>query len=160
MSLIYPYSSAVLLSLWLFSDENGDEVGPQIEIQKTSTTGSNTALAVTEKSIRTSSTSAGRVWIDYCDGVLDVFVNRLGGAKPAVPDLSTNIDLSTVFTSSSDVFMGFTAGTASQDDNHDILSWEFTDGCVGDPDVDGDPHFLTWNSTFYDFMGKFHLLTV
>ena len=139
---------------------NGSEQAPQIEIQTTSNTGANTALAAKKKDIRTSSTgsSVGRVWIDYCDGVLDVFVNSSGGSKPAVPDLSHNIDLNAFFTSS-DVYMGFTAGTQSQDDNHDIMSWEFTDGCIGDPDVDGDPHFLTWNNTFYDFMGKLSLVS-
>lgn len=125
-----------------------------MEIQTTDANGQNSGpLVVKEVNIRTTATTPGRVWIDYCEGVLKVFVNVSGGAKPAVPELSYAIDLGTFFTSS-DVFMGFTAGTASKTDNHDIISWEFTDGCGGSPDVDGDPHFLTWNNTFYDFMGK------
>ncbi|MCZ8516550.1 S-layer homology domain-containing protein [Paenibacillus filicis] len=67
-------------------------------------------------------------WIDY-DGVnktVKVYINN-ANTRPAAPVLNVpNIDLGTIFGGQPGVYAGFTAATGGAWENHDILSWDFT----------------------------------
>eukprot|EP00977_Amphora_coffeiformis_P014524 scaffold4079_cov167-Amphora_coffeaeformis.AAC.20 len=78
--------------------------------------------------IRTSAdgSTTGRIWIEYCnDKVLRVYLNSNGNKKPSSPQLFAYVDFNDLF-SDDTVFVGFTAGTFSLGDNHDILDWTVT----------------------------------
>jgi hypothetical protein len=69
----------------------------------------------------------GRMWVDYCSGLLQVFINTNGDEKPATPQASTALDLNEYF-EGNDVVVGYTSGTWGAGDNHDILDWTFVQG--------------------------------
>jgi hypothetical protein len=66
-------------------------------------------------------------WVDY-DGTTDGLEVRLATTsnRPAAPLLSYALDLEAIL-GSSEVYVGFTSGTASGWANHDVLSFIFTD---------------------------------
>jgi hypothetical protein len=72
----------------------------------------------------------GTVWIEYCNGQLDVYLDKDGDNKPRRPAVSTTVDLAGgVFSGSSrEFFIGFTSGVYNAE-NHDVLSWEMQQGC-------------------------------
>lgn len=66
-------------------------------------------------------------WVDY-DGSTNLLELRLAegaaAARPGSATLSDTLDIASVL-GSSDVYVGFTAGTGAAWENHDILSWQF-----------------------------------
>jgi hypothetical protein len=62
------------------------------------------------------------MWVDYNGETMRVFVNNQGDLKPVDAQLEIAVDL-TDFWDGRDVIVGYTAGTFSQADNQDILSW-------------------------------------
>lgn len=82
--------------------------------------------------IRTSETGSpgGRMWVEYCNGVLSVYLDNNydlaeGGAKPSEPELTISTDLSAILEPTQQVYVGYTSGKFGQADYHDILFWEF-----------------------------------
>ena len=72
------------------------------------------------------------VWVDY-DGatdLLEVFLSDMN-TKPGTPDLSTTIDLVSLFGGEDELIVGFTGATGGAFAEHDILSMSFT----GAPDA-------------------------
>ena len=93
-----------------------------------------TELAETEEvPIRSdASGNPGRMWVDYCNGIMQVFINTAGDEKPAEPQASASVSLADHFTGN-DVVVGYTSGTWSQADYHDIFDWEMVQsnkGCM------------------------------
>jgi hypothetical protein len=67
------------------------------------------------------------VWVDY-DGntrAMNVFVSA-GAVKPASPTFTQQIDLSAIFSSSHDVYLGFAGATGGAVETHDITQWSFS----------------------------------
>lgn len=64
-------------------------------------------------------------WVDY-NGVTDLLEVRVSqsSARPAIADLEFTVDLVSVLTQT-DAFIGFTSGTGSASNTHDILNWQF-----------------------------------
>ncbi len=69
------------------------------------------------------------VWIDYAGGVLEVRVSNTG-VRPVAPTMSHAIDIPATIGSSIGT-VGFSAGTGAAFNNHDVLSWTFTEQCGG-----------------------------
>jgi legume-like lectin family protein/K319-like protein/MBG domain-containing protein len=68
------------------------------------------------------------VWIDYDGDAIEVRVAS-SNLRPATPLLRyENVDLETIFGSSTSAFAGFTSGTNTGTANHDILEWRIRDG--------------------------------
>ena len=63
-------------------------------------------------------------WVDY-NGVTDLLEARvsLTGSRPATPTASFTVDLPAVL-GTTNAFVGFTSGTGSGANTHDILSWQ------------------------------------
>ena len=150
------------LDSWQNSGLN-DDGKLRLHIQTIGADGTITELAespeITAMRTANDGSSNGRVWVHYCagdnDGALKVWINPSGDDVPTSPILTgsgVNSALNTIW-SGNDVHMGFTAATGGAIDNHDILSWDFDDGCGSVPKTYDDPHFLTWNNTYFDFMG-------
>lgn len=80
-------------------------------------------------------------WVDY-NGPTDLLEVRLSSTtgRPAAALVSATVDLTTVL-GSTNAFVGFTSGTGSGYNNHDILSWEFRDNFapVTQPPTQGVP---------------------
>jgi hypothetical protein len=79
------------------------------------------------------------VWIYYNGTTLEVRVADNSTVRPASPILSTNINIASVIGQNT-AYVGFTAGTGADAENHDILSWRYNDafspigsGAVGTP---------------------------
>jgi hypothetical protein len=66
-------------------------------------------------------------WVDY-DGPTDSLEVRLSSTstRPLSALVSSTVDLTTVL-GSTNAFVGFTSGTGSGFNDHDVLSWEFRD---------------------------------
>jgi hypothetical protein len=66
-------------------------------------------------------------WVDY-NGPTDLLEVRLASSpvRPASALTSTTVDLTTVLLSTN-AYVGFTSGTGSGYNDHDVLSWEFRD---------------------------------
>jgi large repetitive protein len=79
-------------------------------------------------SIKLSDGSDHYSWIDY-DGtakIMKVYISN-SNTRPTSPVLTVpNIDLGTIFNGQPGVYAGFTAATGGAYENHDILSWDFT----------------------------------
>lgn len=71
--------------------------------------------------------SVYNAWVDY-NGLADILEVRFSAnsARPATPLLSKAVDLESILDSSS-AFVGFTSGTGSAYNDHDILSFTFVD---------------------------------
>ena len=65
----------------------------------------------------------GRVWVEYSQGQLLVYLNSTGSDKPWAPQVTTSFDMKSFFKGTS-VFVGFTAGTGGITQNHEVTSWE------------------------------------
>jgi Legume lectin domain len=126
----------ILNSLFSFTDFNGGSApfnnnsGDHIQVQTVSSEGVVTEIINTQNvTIRTDDSGAtfGFLWIDYCYGVLDVYIsnNNDGTTKPSIPTVSAAVNIEQLF-SGSDVFLGFTAATGGESDFHDILAWTFS----------------------------------
>jgi len=79
-------------------------------------------------------------WVDY-DGRQDTLQVRLSAtdARPSAPTLSYKIDLESII--APDVFVGFTAGTGSCWERHEISSFYFhNDEVIGGIDPSGDTY--------------------
>ncbi|MCC6202920.1 MAG: PEP-CTERM sorting domain-containing protein [Gammaproteobacteria bacterium] len=78
-------------------------------------------------------------WVDY-DGSTDNLEVRLAegqsAVRPAAALFAKTVDL-TVPLETTDVFVGFTAGTGSAYGNHDILAWEFRSSFQPIDDIGG-----------------------
>lgn len=59
----------------------------------------------------------------YKPPVISVYLDN-----PAIPVLTSTLDLSTIVDSDERAYVGFTASTGAGFENHDILSWSFTAG--------------------------------
>ena len=82
--------------------------------------------------IRTDDSGAveGRMWVDYCNGELQISINNQGDVRsPAPQATSTDFDLTSFFSQGNSVFVGYTASIAGEADNQDIMNWEFQQGC-------------------------------
>lgn len=66
------------------------------------------------------------VWIDYNNTtqILELRINNSNN-RPALPVLSKSINLVSDILHTEDVYVGFTAGTGDQYEQHQILSWYF-----------------------------------
>lgn len=64
-------------------------------------------------------------WVDYDGTTLEVRTNQTG-VRPALPDLTRDLDLPSILGSTT-AFVGFTSGTGAAWGNHDVLSWEYRD---------------------------------
>jgi hypothetical protein len=66
-------------------------------------------------------------WVDY-NGPTDLLEVRLSttSSRPAAAHSSATVDLTGVL-GSTNAFVGFTSGTGSAYNHHDVLSWEFRD---------------------------------
>lgn len=103
-----------------------DNSGNHIHVQFILSGGSIVEIAESAPvEIRTGPGIIGGMWVDYDGQVLRVSHNVTGRSKPRNPLLTANISLADFF-SGSDVFVGYTAGTAGQADNHDIMSWSIS----------------------------------
>ncbi|MBN1853522.1 MAG: lamin tail domain-containing protein [Pirellulales bacterium] len=67
------------------------------------------------------------VWIDY-NGVTDLMEVFFSSTtdKPAVPILSTEVDLAELYGGITELYAGWTAGTGTAFNCHDVLEWEMT----------------------------------
>lgn len=89
------------------------------------------SLAQVNASLDLNNGSPRNVWIDY-DGSIDKLQIFLSGSttKPVNSLLTYTIDLDSVVGSST--FVGFSAGTGSKTNAHDIENWEFTTSSPAD----------------------------
>lgn len=109
--------------------DNGEN---NVHVLSTSSTGATSEIAeFTSADIRTNSDGTpGRMWVEYCSGILKVYLNKDGDTKPASPAVNIGYDLDNIFGPTiTDLFAGYTAGTGSFADNHDIMSWSFAQTC-------------------------------
>jgi hypothetical protein len=65
----------------------------------------------------------GKIWVESCGKLLNVYFNKDGDTKPAAPSISVTIDLFSILGTRS-AFAGYTSGTGGQGDNHDITSFQ------------------------------------
>jgi hypothetical protein len=99
-------------------DPNGNHIGIDIN-------GSVFSVATANIADRMNNGNLWNAWVDFngATGLLEVRVTE-DSSRPALPTLSyANLDLLSVLGSSS-AFAGFTAGTGSGYEHHDILSWQ------------------------------------
>ena len=116
----------------------GDAGENNIHIRSVDDQGSFTEIAQTtgDLMIRTSETGSpsGRMWVDYCAGVLSVYLSTshvegvFVDAKPSQPLLSANVDLRSSVNVEQELYVGYTSGKFGQADFHDIMSWDFVAG--------------------------------
>ncbi|WP_010498739.1 S-layer homology domain-containing protein [Paenibacillus elgii] len=115
-------------------------------------------------------------WIDY-DGInktMRVYTNNTNNRSTAVQQIdASGIDLGAIFAGKSSVYAGFTSATGSSWENHDILSWYFTNQLdpidVNQPDIvykqapttvmlnttpTGEPGKMSVTATVYDVDGN------
>jgi len=64
-------------------------------------------------------------WVDYNGTTLEVRFNQTG-VRPTAANLSQNINIASILGTST-AFVGFTAGTGSAFENHDIITWQYND---------------------------------
>ena len=76
-------------------------------------------------------TVTGRIWIDYCDGELEVRIHKNEASiRPDMPQASSSFNLTSVLNGGSSVFLGYTASSFDEAaGSQDILSWTFEQGC-------------------------------
>ncbi len=98
---------------------NGNHVGIDVD-------GSMFSLARYNVATRMNNGAIWYAWIDY-NGTNDLLEVRLSqtASRPINPILSYTIDLPSIL-GSPYVYVGFTAATGGDSENHDIRSWQFT----------------------------------
>lgn len=101
------------------TDPNGNHVGVNLN-------GNMESVATVNEPTRFNNGSDWFAWIDY-DGTIDKLSVRYSqtAVKPTLEALTYYVDLTTIF-DSTDVFVGFTSGTGSAYNNHDITSFAFS----------------------------------
>ncbi|HWB05400.1 MAG TPA: L-type lectin-domain containing protein [Verrucomicrobiales bacterium] len=109
-----------------FNPELGDADGNHVGIN----TNGSLASALGEVNVSAGRLNNGSIWyawVDY-DGTTDGLEVRLSttSTRPAAPIVSSTVDLTTVL-GGTNAFVGFTSGTGSAFNNHDLLAWEFRD---------------------------------
>jgi hypothetical protein len=118
-----PKSVGVEFDTWNngFTDQNN---GNHIGIDLNGNMASNPLLTITPTLNNGSIYSA---WVDY-DGMIDNLEVRLAqnNIRPAAPLLSTIVDLQAIL-GSSNAYVGFTSGTGSAYNDHDVLNFIFAD---------------------------------
>lgn len=74
------------------------------------------------------------MWVDYCGGVLSVYLatsyTEGVDTKPSQPLLSASVNLRPILNAAQEVYVGYTSGKFGQADYHDIMSWDFVEGCA------------------------------
>ncbi|MDC8829394.1 L-type lectin-domain containing protein [Alteromonas gilva] len=125
------------------TDPNGNHVGVNLD-------GNVTSVATVNEATRFNNGSDWFAWIDY-DGTIDELSVRYSQAavKPTLEAITYNVDLTSIF-GSTDVFVGFTSGTGSAYNNHDINSFSFSS--------DFDENFASTGTPAVSAPGSFLLL--
>lgn len=103
-----------------FGEINGNHVG--IDLNGVVDGGSAVVAPVTP---RLNDGNVWYAWVDY-NGVTDLLEVRLAQAlsRPASPIVSLTVNLPVVL-GTTNAFLGFTSGTGSGGNNHEILTWQF-----------------------------------
>jgi hypothetical protein len=114
-------SVGVEFDTW-FNTEVGDINSNHVGIDQNGSVNSLTQLPVTPNFDNGELWTA---WIDYNGTALDVRVTNTG-VRPVLPTITQIIDIPGII-SSPTAYVGFTAGTGFAFENHDILSWQYTD---------------------------------
>lgn len=122
---------------------NGDPNGNHVAIDTGGNLGSPLAVTAlpTNSANLLNNGSIWYAWVDY-NGPTDLLEVRLSStsSRPSTALVSTTVDLTTVL-GSTNAFVGFTSGTGSGYNNHDVLSWEFRNDYspVSQPPAQGVP---------------------
>ena len=102
------------------ADPNGNHVGIDLG-------GSINSVATATEATRFNNGSAWNAWVDYNGATTTLEVRwSLGATRPTAAQLVQNVNLASEL-GTPNAFVGFTSGTGSGFNDHDILSWEFRD---------------------------------
>lgn len=110
-----------------FNDPNGNHVGVDLN-------GNLNSVATAIESTLFNNGNIWNAWIEYdgTNGQLDVRWSQ-DATRPVASQLSYNVDLLSVLGSQT-AYIGFTSGTGYAYNQHDILSWQYSDTIAAVPE--------------------------
>jgi len=108
-----------------------DDYADHLHVQIINSSGTVVELGEAAVSVQTPAEGqVGHVWVDYCNNDLHIYIDTSSGTiKPSTPSLTVNPNITGLFALNAPFYLGHTAGTWDQGDYHDIMSWEFHEGC-------------------------------
>lgn len=137
---VLPHSNNIIV-LPNTKDQNGqatvsDSCGNAIHVQRVHTDGTIEELNEVCRTVKTSSSESGGLWVAYDGQTLTVSHDADSASSHPAPIITTEIDLSTLFDSSQEMYFGFTAGTGGRRSNHELYGFSFYSDGGDDGDDD------------------------